>query len=476
MRRSGKCATGELHGRLANAQSRYAALAPWLLYREEDAVLILPPNRVFKLGGSGSVLLSWLAKGGRLSEIPDLDEAKVSDIEAFFLSIEAASAGRPVDLDRVPYDFSFTRLPVIGELALTYACNAACAFCYAGCGDDGADGAAADGASADAAVTDPESVAVDAGCRRGPIDPRRREMGTAEAKRVIRVFKEEAKIPFFSFTGGEPLLREDLEELAAFANSLGLRCNLITNGTLADPTRARRLKAAGIDTAQVSLESPLPAVHDALCGLEGGWKRTVAGISSLREAGIAVQTNTTLTARNRESLNELPAFLKGLGVARFSMNLYIPSGRGLGARNLLVPYIEAGTVVERVRKEAFIHGLAFFWYSPTPYCLFNPVAKGLGNKSCAALDGLVHVNPYGEILPCSSWPEAMGSLLDGKFEEIWFQERSAWFKEKRFAPEACTGCASFVACQGACPLYWRAVGCAELADPKASALEVGNGL
>jgi radical SAM protein with 4Fe4S-binding SPASM domain len=106
--------------------------------------------------------------------------------------------------------------------------------------------------------------------------------------------------------------------------------------------------------------------------------------------------------------------------------------------------------------------LSFFWYSPTPYCIYNPIARGLGNKSCAAADGLIHVNPRGEILPCSSWPESLGSLIEGGFKDIWFSERSSFFKQKRFAPAGCSDCSSFVACQGACPLYWRYAGEAEL--------------
>jgi radical SAM protein with 4Fe4S-binding SPASM domain len=449
--------------RLSALDSRYRALAPWLLFREEDGVLILPPNRVYKLGGSGPAVLGWLSRGGRFRDIPGLDPAKVGDLELFLAEIEAASAGRPIELERVPYDFSFTRLPVIGELALTYRCNERCLFCYAACGGDAGGG---DDSGGDATGS---AVGVESPCRSGPSRPGQEELSTAQAKKVIRIFKEEAKIPFFSFTGGEPLLRDDLEELASYARGLGLRTNLITNGSLASPSRAAALKKAGIDTAQVSLESPLEAVHDELCGVVGGFKRTVAGIANLLAAGVSVQTNSTITSRNRASLEGLPSFLKGLGVRRFSMNLFIPSGRGLTGMRLLVPYSEAGGVVDGVRRAAHAEGLDFFWYSPTPYCLFNPLARGLGNKSCAALDGLIHVNPWGEVLPCSSWPEPLGSLLDRPFADTWFSGRSSYFKNKEFAPASCKGCASFVACQGACPLYWRTVGEDEL-RPTAGAL------
>jgi len=448
-----------LRDRIAGLEKRYAILKPWLLFRAEGGVLILPPNRVYKLGGSGAAVLDWLARGGRLRDIPGMDEARAADLEAFFSEIEDASAGRPVDLGRVPYDFAFTRLPVIGELALTYRCNSACLFCYAACGEESGAASGAASASGDARAAE---AACDSPCRSGPVVPGKAELSTADAKRIIRMFREEAKIPFFSFTGGEPLLRDDLEELASYARDLDLRTNLITNGSLATAARAASLRAAGIETAQVSLESPDREVHDRLVARKGGFDRTVAGIARLLEAGISVQTNTTLTSLNRDSLARLPAFLRDLGVRRFSMNLFIPSGRGLSTMKLLVPYSEAGEVVDAVRKEALACGLTFFWYSPTPYCLYNPVARGLGNKSCAALDGLVHVNPYGEILPCSSWPEPVGSILEKDFPSVWFSDRSAYFKNKEFAPAACKGCASFLACQGACPLYWSSVGTAEI--------------
>jgi radical SAM protein with 4Fe4S-binding SPASM domain len=438
--------------RLKEAEAFYRGIRPWLLVREEDAVLIVPPNRVYKLGGSALGLLAWLDSGERLAGLPGLDAGRAAELLRFFEELRAASEGRaPAGAEgfgAVAYDFDFTRLPVLGEAALTYRCNERCRFCYASCGGEGS-------CSAGPSVADAAS------------DSAEGELSTEEWKRIIRAFKEEAKIPFFSFTGGEPLLRPDLEELAAYAASIGLRTNLITNGSLATRERAASLKAAGIDTAQVSLESPDPAIHDELCGVRGAWDRTTAGIGALLAAGISVQTNSTLTKANRGpgrgSLLELPALLAQLGVRRFSMNLFIPAGRGLGADDLFVSYTEAGAVVDEVRKAARRAGLTFFWYSPTPYCLYNPVARGLGNKSCAAVDGLVHVNPRGEILPCSSWPESLGSMLESGFAELWLSERAAYYKHKRFAPPSCRGCASFVACQGACPLYWRYAGEDELA-------------
>jgi radical SAM protein with 4Fe4S-binding SPASM domain len=461
--------------RLGEAEAFYRGIRPWLLVRGEDAVLIVPPNRVYKLGGSALGLLTWLDSGGRLERMPGLDDTRAAELLVFFEELRAAYEGRTPEgkegFGRVGYDFDFTRLPVLGEAALTYRCNERCRFCYAGCGDTKAGDGCGEDTKAGDGCGDTKSGA---GCGGSPCsspsladarasDAEAEELSTEEWKRIFRVFRDEAKIPFFSFTGGEPLLRPDLEELAAYAREIGLRVNLITNGSLATKERAASLKAAGIDTAQVSLESPDAAVHDALCGVEGAWERTVAGIRELRAAGVSVQTNSTLTALNKASLPRLPVFLASLGVERFSMNLFIPAGRGLGADDLFVSYTEAGDLVDAVRRAAREAGRTFFWYSPTPYCIYNPVARGLGNKSCAAVDGLVHVNPRGEILPCSSWPLSLGSLVRGDFAEIWFSERASYYKRKRFAPEKCPACGSFVACQGACPLYWKYAGEEELA-------------
>ena len=238
--------------------------------------------------------------------------------------------------------------------------------------------------------------------------------------------------------------------------------NLITNGTLATPDRAAALYRAGLRTAQVSLESPDSAIHDRLCGAEGSHTRTLAGMAALAAAGIRVQTNSTVTRQNRESLLSMPEYLKGLGVDRFSMNLYIPAANSLRAPELFVPYSEIGAFVDEIRKRARAAGLIFFWYSPTPLCIYNPVARGLGNKSCAAADGLISVDPSGNILPCSSYPEPLGNLLEQDFGEVWFSARAAHFKNKRYAPESCARCSSFTACQAACPLYWAYAGYGEL--------------
>jgi len=427
---------------------------PHIFARQEDDVIILPPNQVYKANATGIALVRHMLAGGSVCTIPGIGrEERALQVAEFVFRLRELYLGEPGALqpdETVPFSFQFTRLPILGEIAVTWRCNNACTFCYAGCGGD-----------------------VPAGTPRAVSGSDGHEMTLGEVKRVIRIFRDQAKIPFFSFTGGEPLLRADLEEMIRYARRIGLQVNLVTNGTLADASRASSLARSGLQTAQVSVESPDEAVHDSLTGRAGSWRRTVDGIRALRDAGISVQTNTTVTARTAHDAWKMPAFLRSLGISRFAMNLYIPGGKNdlPGDGGLFLPYSRAGDIIESVRSQARREGLIFFWYSPLPYCHYNTVARGLGNKSCAAMDGLLSVSPTGDVLPCSSYPQPMGNLLETEFQEIWFSDRAQFFKNKKYAPAACEGCDRFVACQAACPLYWQQVGTAEIRNEQRAALQ-----
>ena len=402
----------------------------YIFCRDLDQVLILPPNRVYRTNSTGIRLLGYLKEGRSIQDLTFPSAQAREDTARFFGDLAALYRGEePVNgtLTSQPYDFQFTRLPVLAELAVTYRCNNACRFCYAGCGIKSF----------------------------GPVEALHPEKTTEDYKRIIDIFAGEARVPFFSFTGGEPTLRRDLEDLVAHARVRGLVTNLVTNGTLLTENRARGFKAAGLGSAQVSVEGPAADLHDSLVGRRGAFGETLRGIAALQRAGIPTQTNTTINRDNIDAVPAMPAFLASLGIERFAMNLYIPTIPGPMADRLFVAYEEIGPVVDQVMKEARRLGLTFFWYSPTPFCSYNPIARGHGNKSCAALDGLLSVAPDGAVLPCSSWDEPVGNLLKNPFTEIWLGPKSRYFKEKHFAPPICTTCSSFVACQGACPLYWQ---------------------
>ncbi len=411
-----------------------------LYVREEDSLLIIAPNQSYKLNPTGLAILEKLLAGASINQIlPGIekDAEKSRQVSEFFMDIKSLVSGCYRETDKRsgitvrPFTLPHNKLPVLSEIALTYACNLDCVFCYAGCS-----------------------------CTKAPAG---KEMTTGQVRCVLNKIKSEAKVPSVSFTGGEPTMREDLPELIKYASKkLSLRVNLITNGTLIDDRLALRLEKAGLSSAQVSIEGPNALIHDSLTRVPGSFKKAMNGVRALRKTGMHVHTHLTITTLNEPHLERHVGFIKELGLERFSMNQLIPTGTGASDRSIWISYSDIGPVVERVRKAARTHGLEFMWYSPTPLCMYNPIAAGLGNKSCAACDGLLSVSPSGGVLPCSSFDADVGNMLEEDFIKIWNNKESLFYREKKYAWPGCNGCEHFTACAGACPLYWDEVGYKEL--------------
>jgi radical SAM protein with 4Fe4S-binding SPASM domain len=312
------------------------------------------------------------------------------------------------------------RYPVLAEIALTYRCQNRCTFCYASA---------------------PE---------RGKKTP---AMNTTQVKQVIDKIVDQAHVPSLSYTGGEPTVRRDLPELVSYARQRGLWVNLITNGIrCARPEFVAALAQAGLDSAQVSLEAGDAATHDHVVGRSGAFERTLLGIRNLQQAGIRTHTNTTINLHNRDALHGLIDLVSSLGLQHMSMNMVIRTGDAVGTPDL--GYAQIGDLVLDLKAYAEGRGVKFVWYSPTPYCLFNPAAYGLGSPACSAADGLLSIAPDGGVLPCSSFEHGVGNLLLEEFGAIWERQAARYWREKRFLPPGCKGCEYAALCCGACPLYW----------------------
>ncbi|MFH2138650.1 MAG: radical SAM protein [Candidatus Omnitrophota bacterium] len=417
-------------------------VAPYIYVRKADNLLIKIPNEAYKLNEQGLNVLSHLMSGESVYSIIDTydDKEKVAqDIHNFFCDLRALLKGCYHEqserraVEKIPFSLPYNKFPVLSEIAVTYRCNLACRFCYASCG-----------------------------CRK---DESSRELSTDQLKQVLTIIKDDAEVPSVSFTGGEPLLRNDLAELIRFAKSRKMWTNLITNATLITAEKAQGLKDAGLDSAQVSLEAGTADLHDLIVQKPGAFVQTLQGLNNLKNAGIRVHTNTTISRLNKDKLTGILDLIKDMGMDKFSMNMLMPQGAALDKLNdILVTYTEIGPVITQLQEYSRIKGLEFMWYSPTPICIFNPVIHGLGNKGCAACDGLLSIAPNGDILPCSSFPRPMGNILtmQGSFKQAWQGEKFVYFQEKRFAHKKCRECSYLAVCNGGCPLYWQEVGYEEL--------------
>jgi radical SAM protein with 4Fe4S-binding SPASM domain len=424
-------------------------ISPYVHVRLTDRVLIRLPNQAFKLNKSGAQVLDHIIRGGSIKDVlkaRPFDTDLPSQLFSFFTDLSRTLDSALCDvyqspsLDRVPFDLGYIELPVLSEVALTWRCNIKCQFCYASC--------------TCIAESDDESGM--------------EELPTQDIKKVLDIIRREAEVPSVSFTGGEPVLRDDLTELVAYASrTLKMRVNLITNGTLISKKTAKDLKRAGLASAQVSIESPDPDVHDRIVGVKNAFQASVDGLQALKNAGIPVHPHATLCRLNQHTLVQMAQFAQSLGVDRFSLNMIIPAGRG-EAGDLAIKYSEVGEVVMEIKSAAEEAGVRFMWYSPTPMCLFNPVSHQMGNKGCSACEGLLSVDPYGRVLPCSSWKEPVGNLLQDGFRAVWFGERGQSLRDKRAAHPQCRTCEHFAVCHGACPLYFKVHGHGELEVPLAN--------
>ncbi|MBD3308871.1 radical SAM protein, partial [candidate division KSB3 bacterium] len=284
-------------------------------------------------------------------------------------------------------------------------------------------------------------------------------------QKVLWKLFHQAKVPSVSFTGGEPTLLAALPALIRYAKALGMRVNLITNGTLITPRMAQELADHGLDSAQVSLEGVTAATHDAIVNVPGAYTRTVAAVKHLKQAGILTHTNTTLTRKNLHECALFPQFVReAFDNDKFSMNLMIPTGNGAIHKGLMVTYREIGPHLEQILAASERQGVEFLWYSPVPMCLFNSIIYGLGNKGCSACDGLISIGANGDVLPCAAYDDPVGNLLQQDFASIWHSPSAHTYREKGYAHPQCRACEHFSICNGACPLYWRHAGFDELQD------------
>ena len=198
-----------------------------------------------------------------------------------------------------------------------------------------------------------------------------------------------------------------------------MRVNLITTLLRCADAAYVELANAGLDSAQVSLEGGSAAVHDAITQHAGSWEKSVTAVRNLRSAAIHTHTNTTICGGNRDHLLELVDFIaEELESEYFSMNMVIRTGTALSHEEDDIRYMDVGPLISAVQQRAKEKGTRLVWYSPVPYCMFNPVQAGLGSKSCACVDGLVSVNPAGQLLPCSSFEQGIGDLLHEPFKHV----------------------------------------------------------
>jgi heme b synthase len=244
-------------------------------------------------------------------------------------------------------------------------------------------------------------------------------------------------------TGGEPLLRDDIFDLAAHGTGLNHRMVMAVNGTLLTKEIAVRLKEVGIQRLSISIDGATAASHDHLRDVPGAYEGALSGINAAREAGLPFQINTTVTRANR---NELPAIYElamKLGAAAHHVFILVPTGRGEEIRDQLVhpeEYEETLRWLLARQKEGklFIKPTC----APQFYRLWRQDAAARGEKITAATHGMeamtkgclggqgfAFVSYKGDVQPCGYLELVAGNVRETPFPEIW--EKSELFQQLR---------------------------------------------
>ena len=269
----------------------------------------------------------------------------------------------------------------------------------------------------------------------------RRDLTTDQVKQHLIDALVAVGRPILVCSGGEPLMRADLFELADYAVSRALPIALASNGTLIDEPMADRIVRAGFERVAISLDGADAATHDDFRQQAGAFEGAVRGIRHLRERGMGLQVNTTVTLHNIRQLHAIYDAVLALGVQAWHVFMFVPVGCGLeipedqqlvaeqyevvlqwlaerAAEQQL--FVRATCAPQYYRILAQSHRLRQFQHGSK----FATMTKG-----CLAGTGICFVSHTGEVFPCGYLPLSSGNITRTPFGQIW--SRSPLFESFR---------------------------------------------
>jgi radical SAM protein with 4Fe4S-binding SPASM domain len=259
-------------------------------------------------------------------------------------------------------------------------------------------------------------------------------------------------IPHVVFTGGEPTLRDDLPELISHAEKLGQITGLNTNGRrLSNKGFIQQLVDAGLDHVQITVESHDPTIHNQMVSANNAWSQTIRGLENALDTPLYVMTNTTMLDENSQNIRQTLEFLAKVGVPTIGLNALIYAGKGETVGSGL-DESQLRPILDMARKITTSKGQRLIWYTPTQYCNFDPVQLDLGVKGCTAALYNMCIEPDGNVLPCQSYYEPLGNLINDDWDSIWNHELALSLRERKHIPPKCTDCSLLQECGGGCPL------------------------
>jgi len=265
-------------------------------------------------------------------------------------------------------------------------------------------------------------------CRASAIkEPGPDELSTEEARHFIDELVEYR--PILILTGGEPLLRSDVYDIAGYAAGKGLRTVLATNGTLLTPEIVRKLKRVGIQRVSISIDGSSAETHDIFRGEPGAFEGALRGIELLKQEGLDFQVNTTITKKNLDEIPGIYDLAIKLDASALHIFLLVPTGRGEEIKEQEIPPDEYERVLNwfyNKSKEKKLQLKATC--APHYFRIMRQRAKAEGiritpethgleamTKGCLGGSGFCFISHKGEVYPCGYLPVLAGNEVGNQF-------------------------------------------------------------
>ncbi|MCX7913807.1 MAG: radical SAM protein [Thermodesulfovibrionales bacterium] len=265
-----------------------------------------------------------------------------------------------------------------------------------------------------------------------------------DAYKIIDDISNYAK-PVMVISGGEPLLRDDVFDIASYGTERDLRMCLATNGSLVDNFICKMIKKSGIRMVSLSLDGSTEKVHDDFRNQEGAFKGTINAVELFKRHGIEFLINSSFTKRNQDEIPKVYRLAKELGATAWYMFMIVPTGRAEEIIGELISPEDYEEILhwhyhmEKEEKDLLVRPTC----APHYYRIVLQKAKeeGIkferrslkfstgGSKGCIAGQLICFINVDGDVLPCSYFPLSAGNIFKKPFKEIW--ENSELFKNIR---------------------------------------------
>ena len=258
----------------------------------------------------------------------------------------------------------------------------------------------------------------------GPRESATGELGTAECLRIVDELLAVNPAPMLILSGGEPLLRQDLVEIAAYASRRGATVVVGTNGTLLTDERIASLKAAGVRGIAVSIDSLRPTYHDNFRHGRGSLDDTITALGRLRAQQLDFIIQTTATKGNRTELERIAQWSAEQGAVAFNCYFLVATGRGASLSDLAPTDYEA-VLSDLAKWQREYRGRMLVRAKCAPHFMrhvhsadsSSPILN-YGTR-CPCGTQYCRITPDGKLTPCPYLPEVAGDLRSQTFGEVW---------------------------------------------------------